>query len=116
MTQATLPGVEAQIGASPRDSWCTPEWVWRIPLEAMGLTGYDLDPCSNEWSTVPAKHRICPPDDGLSPKEWTACSAGLVWMNPPCSDVAPWFDIASLFVEGTRDAPRLFTPTGEVSQ
>lgn len=86
--QATLPGVEAEIHVD-RDMWCTPEWVWRLPPEALRLRDhYDLDPCSNEWSTVPATVRVCPPRDGLG-FEWG--NASLVFLNPPYSDVGPWF-------------------------
>ena len=63
-----------------RDSWCTPEWVWRAPLEALGIAEYDTDPCSNEWSTVPAKVKYTKADNGLD-KPW----GRYVWLNPPYS-------------------------------
>jgi hypothetical protein len=68
-----------------RDTWCTPRWI----TEAIGT--FDLDPCSNERSTVSARttmslERGC---DGLAHAEdvepdWR------VFVNPPYSDVPPW--------------------------
>jgi hypothetical protein len=89
LSQALLPGVSAHIEVD-RDTWTTPEWVWRIPLTAMEATRYDLDPCSNEHATVPARWTVAPPRDGLA-AQW----GGLVWMNPPYSDVGPWFEAAT---------------------
>jgi hypothetical protein len=63
--------------------------VWRIPLDAMEIDRFNLDPCSNEWSDVPSIDRIMPPADGLA---WTwGLDAPVVWLNPPYSNVAPWF-------------------------
>lgn len=87
----SLPGIEAEIGTIDRDSWCTPECVWSIPLRAEHRGAYDLDPCSNARSTVPALREICPPRDGLA-DPW---DAEVIWMNPPYSDVGPWFEHAS---------------------
>lgn len=76
--------------AADRDSLCTPPWLWRLALAAENRERFDLDPCSNEWSTVPAAARIALPADGLA-LPWAGC----IWLNPPYSDVRPWFDRAA---------------------
>lgn len=75
---------------SERDGWTTPDHVWHRALMAMGRKAFDLDPCSNARSTVPAhrKHFGGPGDDGLmsslhEPRD-------IAWMNPPYSDPLPW--------------------------
>jgi len=94
--QASLPGISAEIDPNARDAWGTPEWVWRLPLEAIGRALYDVDPCSNERSTVPAVIQVCPPFDGLAYLDLLAKNRhsheGVIgWLNPPYSDVEPWF-------------------------
>lgn len=68
-----------------RDTWCTP----RALTEAIG--GFDLDPCSNERSTVSAVIRFALDlgIDGLAHAEDVA-AAWRVFVNPPYSDVPPW--------------------------
>lgn len=68
-----------------RDTWCTPRWC----TEAIGQ--FDLDPCSNERSTVNATTTMDLERgvDGLAhaedvEPEWR------VFLNPPYSDVPPW--------------------------
>lgn len=63
----------------PTDHWCTPKVITDL------LPEFDLDPCSNHGSTVPARRRVMPPEDGLA-VPWR----GLVWCNPPYSNVTPW--------------------------
>jgi len=65
-----------------RDGWTTPAWVWERALMAMGRERYDLDPCSNERSTVPATHRVMLPDDGLCTR---LVPGAIAWLNPPYS-------------------------------
>lgn len=67
---------------SDRDSWTTPKWLTDL------LPIVDLDPCSNERSTV--RHSISyrlsnEADNGLT-KDWH----GLVFVNPPYSAILPW--------------------------
>ncbi len=66
---------EPSCGAT--DEWYTPPEIF----QALGVE-FDLDVASPAWGraylSVPARHFICPPDDGLSAK-WE----GFVWMNPP---------------------------------
>lgn len=102
MTQLQIPGVEAII--ADRDSWSTPDWLWRIPLELHERDQYTIDPCSNRWTTVPAVVRIMPPQDGLSSAirilggvARNLCT--LAWLNPPYSDVSPWFELAVELVQ-----------------
>lgn len=67
---------------SDRDSWCTPHWI----TEA--LPEVDLDPCSNERSTVRSRARyMLPAQDGLR-LPWS----GSVYVNGPYSDLLPWAD------------------------
>jgi site-specific DNA-methyltransferase (adenine-specific) len=56
--------------------WCTPEKIWGPVDHFFG--GIDLDPCSNQNSTVPAQTHICLPDDGLE-ISWF----GKTYVNPP---------------------------------
>ncbi len=64
------------------DIWLTPR---RIITE---LGPFDLDPCAapdpKPWPTA-AKHYTYPEQDGLA-LPWE----GMVWLNPPYSDAAPW--------------------------
>lgn len=73
-----------------RNSWCTPREVWHLALRCAGRDLFDLDPCSNEHSTVPAKQSVCLPDNGLS---FSAYTGEVVWMNPPYGRGHPqrWF-------------------------
>jgi len=68
---------------STRDGWCTPSWLTGL------LPLVDLDPCSNARSTVRARRHVVLPEDGLA-IGWT----GLVFVNPPYSDVMPWVEKA----------------------
>lgn len=65
------------------DDYFTPRWVF----DALGLT-FDLDvaapPGGVPW--VPAAHYLTQEDDALS-QDWH----GRVWMNPPYSNVEPWW-------------------------
>lgn len=83
---------DVPIDTGDRDSWCTPKWLWSIPLRAMERETYDYDPCTNNYSQVPATTRIMPPDDGL---RCVPAPGSLIWMNPPYSDVHPWFEWAT---------------------
>lgn len=64
-----------------RDKWCSPEWF----TKAIGKV--DLDPCSNEWSTVLAKatYSLDAGQDGLL-LPWS----GRIYVNGPYSDLLPW--------------------------
>jgi hypothetical protein len=65
-----------------RDAWCTPEWLTAL------LPEVDLDPCSNERSTVRSRARyMLPAQDGLR-LPWF----GSVFTNPPFSNILPWAD------------------------
>jgi hypothetical protein len=66
---------------SDRDSWATPAWLTAL------LPEVDLDPCSNEHSTVRARktYRLDRGEDGLV-LPWV----GSVYVNAPFSDIMPW--------------------------
>jgi DNA N-6-adenine-methyltransferase (Dam) len=71
--------------AATNDEWYTPRWIFK----AAGLV-FDLDVCAPvapEFRTCPARRYLTILDDGL-----TAPWDGLVWMNPPYSNPAPWAD------------------------
>lgn len=77
---------------SERDGWTTPDHVWHRALMAVEPRSkrYNVDPCSNDRSTVPAWSVYCgdgPGDDGLT----HVCVPGdIAWMNPPYSKPEPW--------------------------
>lgn len=66
------------------DERFTPAWVF----DGLGLE-FDLDPASplHHDTAVPARRKLTVEDDGL-----TAPWEGLVWLNPPYSNAAPWAD------------------------
>lgn len=77
-----LPGIGAHHSANPQtDEWLTP------PEVTAALGPFDLDPCAPyqrpDWTGAAATYTV--EDDGL-----TAPWSGLVWCNPPYSDVTPW--------------------------
>lgn len=77
------------IEPAPSDGWCTPEWL--LVLVRGFLGAIDLDPCSNDVSTVNATTSYTERDDGLS-HPW----AGRVFVNPPYSDPEPWMRRCSM--------------------
>lgn len=80
-------GLVIPASSSVRDSWCTPQWLTDL------LPEVDIDPCSNERSTVKAKVSLCGGgeyDNGLC-LDWTQCS---VYCNPPYSNILPWAEKA----------------------
>lgn len=90
-----LGDVEVDVGVDvDRDTYCTPQWLWEIPLRARRVTEYGLDPCTNERSTVPALRKIIPPEDGLSLLWARESQSELIWLNPPYSNVGPWLALA----------------------
>jgi hypothetical protein len=89
VTQLYLPNVKIEI--ADRDSWCTPSWLWSIPLKVHDRDAYCVDPCSNRWSTVPAVRKVMPPEDGITARYQRPTIA---WLNCPYSDVLPWFRLA----------------------
>jgi hypothetical protein len=66
---------------SDRDSWATPAWLTEL------LPLVDLDPCTNEQSTVKARktYSACRGEDGLV-LPWI----GSTYVNPPFSSILPW--------------------------
>jgi hypothetical protein len=69
--------------AVTNDDWYTPHWIF----EAAGVT-FDMDvsaPIVREFRTCPAHRYLTISDDGLT-QPWD----GLVWMNPPFSNLRPW--------------------------
>ena len=67
------------------NDYYTPKWLF----DAMGLE-FDIDVAAPvhgiPW--IPAKRWFSQADDGLA-QDW---GNGLVWMNPPFSKPAPWFN------------------------
>ena len=81
--------IQERLFAAPEheittDDYYTPKWVF----DALAIR-FDLDVCAPpggiEW--VPADRHYTIKDDGL-----TASWQGRVWMNPPYSNVTPWWD------------------------
>ena len=65
------------------DDWYTPRWIFA----AAGLE-FDMDvsaPVDPAFRTCPARRYLTAVEDGLA-QPWR----GLVWMNPPFSNPAPW--------------------------
>lgn len=88
-----LPGLEppppmADNHDGGGDEWYTPQAVLDA-VAACDPEGIDLDPCYARGSLVKARHVIDARQggDGLD-DPWPG--GGLVWCNPPYSDVAPW--------------------------
>lgn len=63
--------------------------VWLTPKQIIDLLGpFDTDPCAASHAPWPtASVMLTIDDDGLS-QDWN----GLVWCNPPYSDVWTWLD------------------------
>ena len=87
------------------DQRCTPPEIWQVALEALGAETFDLDPASNEHSTVPALIQCIGPKaggvDGLGVEWW-----GNVWLNFPFSEPGPWI------AKTQREADRMLRPNG----
>lgn len=91
--QLRLDGGEDTIGGSTRktDDCMSPPWVADMAVEALDGE-IDLDGCSHPQSLVPARRRVCLPEDGLLvPREGLA-----VYTNPPFSDPLPWAQLFGL--------------------
>jgi len=75
-------------GLRTNQDHCTPEFLWKAII---GFAPIVLDPCSNMWSTVPAKqtYNIDYEEDGLE-LPWPA--VGLIYLNPPFGNLRPWID------------------------
>ncbi|TKX60663.1 hypothetical protein EXE48_11870 [Halorubrum sp. ASP1] len=78
------------------DSRGTPEEIMSVLIGALGRL-FDLDPCSGAENTEIAKRVFTESDNGLS-KPWY----GRIWLNPPYSDIDPWFDKAVSEVNSGR--------------
>ncbi len=78
--QRLMPVEQSQLTS---DDYYTPKWVF----DALGLT-FDLDVCAPPGGVpwIPCDKFFTLADDGLS-QPWV----GRVWMNPPYSDVEPWW-------------------------
>jgi DNA N-6-adenine-methyltransferase (Dam) len=79
----TLFDVSPEDVALTTDDWYTPRWLF----DAAGLM-FDMDvaaPVNPAYRTCPARRYLTAADDGLI-CEWN----GLVWMNPPYSNMTPW--------------------------
>lgn len=69
---------------STSDDYNTPPWLTEI------IGPVDLDPCSNEYSTVRATSKVQLPYNGLADKYWRTTPGQRIFINPPYSDVGPW--------------------------
>lgn len=95
---------------SDGDSRVTPREIWGPCKIAVGLKeGWDLDPASNSFSTIPALETM----DGSEPSKdglflpWF----GNVWLNPPFSSMKQWCDkIDQEIAEGGMESLVLLAP------
>jgi len=102
-----LPGMKPKTDRTDHDGagdcWGTPP-LWLDAIEAAAGEAIDLDPCCAPWSPVwhRAAHRLSleAGDNGLA-QRWPG--SGLVFCNPPYSDVGPW-------LRRCRDAARAGRP------
>ncbi len=85
MTLSLFDAEHIEVDANDRDTWTTPREIVDALLRFR--TVWDLDPCSNPRSIVPAATRWTVADDGLS-RRWF----GAVYCNPPYSDPTPWME------------------------
>lgn len=67
------------------DSRFTPMALLDAITDAFGVI--ELDPCSHPTAPIKATRKIMLPDDGLS-ADWS--TAGLVYLNPPFSNLGAW--------------------------
>lgn len=83
MTIPLFAAEHIEVDDDSRDTWTTPREVVDC-LQRMSKA-WDLDPCSNSRSIIPARVKWTPADDGLAHRwfGWTYC-------NPPYSDPTPW--------------------------
>jgi hypothetical protein len=85
MTATTLFPVTAGDVALTTDEWYTPRWLFA----AAGVT-FDMDVCAPVdagFRTCPARRYLTAVEDGLT-YPWD----GLIWCNPPYSNMRPWVD------------------------
>lgn len=87
-TQAPLfPDLDVPTRPFTSDDWGTPLWVAAGLVELWGEV--ELDPCSNEWSSFPAKTKIMLPNDGLA-MDWDPFAT--LFSNCPYSKPKPWVE------------------------
>ncbi len=67
------------IATAKKVSWCTPKWILDACLQVIGESQFDLDPCSNPESLVPARVKYELPVDGLK-ESWDFEN---IFCNPP---------------------------------
>lgn len=81
--------------SSERAEWLTPPELIKAVIDVLG--GIDLDPCSDNRRSVPARKHFTATDDGLS-RDWH----GRVYMNPPYgSAIEAWVaKLHSAFEDG----------------
>lgn len=81
--------------SSERAEWLTPPELIEAVVDVLG--GIDLDPCSDNQRSVPARRHFTAAEDGLS-QEWH----GRVYMNPPYgSAIESWVaKLQSAFEDG----------------
>lgn len=83
-------------------TWQTPPEIWQAVLDRLGITQFDLDPCSPaDCSTgaIPCADRFTQADNGLS-RSWGE-RGDVVWVNPPYGRaLTTWID--KMIAEATR--------------
>lgn len=72
----------------PTDHWNTPAWLWALIETAWGPIAYD--PCSNPTAPGHPDSSDGIAEDGLAVDWYTRAAGGLVYVNPPYSNVGPW--------------------------
>jgi len=79
----------ARTGEKEQDCWQTPENVLDLVRQVAPIA---LDPCTSEENPTKADNYYTPGDggDGLSSSPWATWAPGLVFINPPYSQMAAW--------------------------
>lgn len=85
--QPLFPDMNVPTRPFTSDDWGTPLWVAAGLVELWGEVA--LDPCSNEWSSFPAKTKVMLPNDGLA-MDWDSFET--MFCNPPYSKPKPWVE------------------------
>lgn len=83
-------------------TWQTPPEIWQSVLNRLGISQFDLDPCSpgDGPGAIPCADRYTVSDDGLS-RSWGA-PGSVVWVNPPYGRaLTAWID--KMIAEARRD-------------
>jgi hypothetical protein len=105
-------GIRGTLKAGrPGDHRCTPRAIWLAARHAAGIEQWDLDPATNQFSTLPAATKW---DGEAEDRDGLALAwFGDTWCNPPFSGMGVWTDKA--IRESARTRSLTFLGPGDSS-